>query len=415
MRRPPSTPPQGNDMADSELTKMIQERLAERAANRDGAPAPEAESVESESATPEAVEQQVESAVEQQPEAKAPEASSEPAPVAEVSPLKQALAKVNIAADQYSEDEIQKQLVNVFAERDEQRRRMAELQAQVEALSQQQPVQQQVAEPVKPETNEQKLRRWQKVEIDQNLTKYCEFDDKTSKFLADPKYGIDGQKAAQQLNEAVAEQQRRSQLMVNDPVTAMQEAGLLEEIENKIESRIKAYHTQLAANLAEKQKQVQAYRYQQQEENEFQKFYTDHKNEFFRVSNDGNVMVGLDGKEIPTERGLLYSNKVREICNELGVDQPDLRIWKLAYKMLPPVEPAKNQEELAAEKKQQVEAKKNQFVEQARKKPDARKVQVSNAFVQPVETPVNRKMSFREMLERDPDNAEILGANYRGN
>jgi hypothetical protein len=407
-------------MADSELTDFIQKRLANRY-GVEAEDAPQDEAATS-TATEESVVTEVAPESSGQEVAAATEVTPEETPVQ--SPLKQVLAKVNVSADQYSDEELEKQLVNVFAERDEQRRQMAELQAQLDQMRRQQeqyqlpaqqPVTQQPVAQESQESSEQRLRRWHKVDINQDLVRYCEYDEKTSKFLPDPKYGIDGQSAAKALNDAVAEQQRRSQLMVNDPVSAMQEAGLMDEIEQKIEARLQEYNQKLAKTLTERQQQAMAVRQQQQQEDEFQKFYTDHKSEFFRVDQSGNLMIGLDGKEVPTDRGLLYSAKVREICQELGVNEPDLRVWKLAYKMLPPVEPEKSQEQITAEKKQQAEVKKNQFVEQARKQPEVKKTQIANAFVQPVEQSPNRKLSFREMLERDPDNAEVLGTHYKGN
>jgi hypothetical protein len=297
---------------------------------------------------------------------------------------------------------------------------MQELQAQLEQIRQVQPQQQAPPQPVQqqtqPETNTQKLQRWQKVEVNQDLVKYCEYDDKTSKFLPDPKYGADGLSAAKELNDAVAEQQRRSQLMVNDLSSALAEAGVIDDIEQRIEARLQEYNQRLAKTLTERQQQVLAERQQRSQEDEFQKFYEEHKSEFFRTDPNGNVMVGLDKREVPTERGVLYSAKVREVCEELGIDQPDLRVWKLAYKLLPPKEAPKTPEQIAAEKKQQAEVKKNQFVEQARKQPEAKKpAQIAAAFVQPVETAAGKKLSFREMLERDPDNAELIGAHYKGN
>jgi hypothetical protein len=403
-------------MSDSELTRILQERMATKYGVKDETPAtPAPETKETEVVVEVATETPAQDVA---PEADAPVVETPATPVS--SPLKEALAKANIAVDQYSDDELGSQLANVIAERDEQRRQMQEMQQQIEQMRQAQqqytPPQPAQPAPVKPESDAQKLSRWQKVEVNQELVKYCEYDDKTSKFLPDPKYGTDGVTAAKQLNDAVAEQQRRSQLMVNDLSSALKEAGVLDEIEQRIETRLQEYNKKLAQTLTERQEQALAQRQQLAQENEFQKFYEDHKSEFFRTDANGKVMIGLDQKEVPTERGLLYSAKVREVCNELGVDQPDLRVWKLAYKLLPPKETPKTSEQIAAEKKQQAEVKKTQFVEQARKKPESVKTtQVAMSLAQPIEPTAGRKLSFREMLERDPDNAEVLGAHYKGN
>jgi hypothetical protein len=405
-------------MADSELTKILQERMATKyGVKEETTSTPEPQATETE--TTEVVSQGTDTTSTETVAETEVTTEQTLAPVAP-SPLKEALAKANIAVDQYSEDEIGSQLANIIAERDEQRRQMQELQAQLEQLRQvpQQYVPQQVA-PQQPEpTREdaQKLQRWQRVEVNQDLVKYCEYDDRTSRFLPDPKYGHDGVAAAKALNDAVAEQQRRSQLMVNDLPSALKEAGVIDEIDQRIESRLQEYNKRLAQTLTEKQQEVLAQRQQRTQEEEFQRFYEEHKSEFFKTDTNGNLMLGLDKKEVPTERGVLYSAKVREVCEELGVSEPNLKVWKLAYKLLPPKEAPKTPEQIAAEKKQQVEAKKNQFVEQARKQPEAKKpAQIAAAFVQPAEPTAGRKLSFREMLERDPDNAELIGAHYKGN
>lgn len=400
-------------MADSELTKMMQERLNKRADNAAGwHPKPVV------SETPVAVEAPEATEVEAEV-TETPVATEAPAtPVESTTPtppvsIKDVLAKQGVAVEGQTDEDLGKQLVNVLAEREELRRQQDELRRQLEE------VQQKTAQPPAPITPEapatpaQKIKKWNKVDIDQSLVRYCEYDDKTEKFLPDPKYGSDGQSAAKALNDAVAEQKRRSQLMVNDPQAAFEEAGIFDELDSRYENKFKTWQQQFVQSLQEKQQQALASRQMQQQQVEVDTFYKSIEKEIFKVDASGKPLVGLDNNQVPTERGLLLREKVQQLCADLDVAEPDIRIWKAAYKQLPPVEQPKAPEPEV--KKQEAKEKKTQFVEQARKKPEKKPLSVPAAFNQPMpEQGGNRKQSFKDMLVKDPENAEILGTFYEG-
>lgn len=389
-------------MADSDLTRMIQERLNERAANAAG--------LHNQPVAEEAEVEQVEAQETElaPPETPAPEEKPTEVPA---SPIKEVLAKQGLAVDQLSDDELGKQLVNVLAEREELRRQQAELQRQLEQVQYQQQAPQ---PPAPPATPEQKMKRWGKVEIDQSLVRFCDYDNETSKFIPNAKYGAESLKAAESLNAAVAEQQRRSQLMVNDPQAAFEEAGIFDELDSRYENKFKAWQQQFVTSLQEKQQQAQSARQMQQQQSEVDTFYKSIEKEIFKVGVDGKPLIGLDGGQVPTDRGLMLREKVQQLCADLEVSEPDLRIWKAAYKLLPPVEPPVAPEQVAESKKQEAKEKKTQFVEQARKKPERKPLSVTGAFTQPLPEQGNRKQSFRDMLVRDPENAEVLGTFYEG-
>lgn len=403
-----------------DLTKMINERMAARAASaaqgktsnitqHEAVETPtedtEVTSVDTPVVESVATEQQVAPVT-----PPTPDTPTTPTP----SPLRDVLTKANLSVENLTDDELSASLAKSLAERDAERRRIAELEAELQQIRQQAqvPVQQPLQQPQVPVTSaEQKeqIKRWQRVDIDQNLVRFCEYDEKTEKFLPDPKYGVDGQNAAKQLNDAVVEQRRRTQLIVNDPYAAMQEAGVLDSIEQKMEERLTAWQENLVRKLSERQQQQLQQRQQQQVENEVQSFYEQHKAELFKCGPDGQPMFDLTGNQVPTERGKLFSQKFNEIRQEMGDSIGYHQAIKLAYKMLPPAEEAKP----AVAPPATPQAKKQEFIEKARSKPEARKPSpIAEALVQPAET--GRKLSFREMLVRDPDNAELLGTHYQG-
>ena len=401
-----------------DLTKMIQERMASRITSAAQGKSSSVTQHEALPANPEPTE--VTSVTEQTPE---PQADATPveAPVAPAvseptpsSPIREVLTKANLAVDGLTDDELTASIAKSLADREVERQRVAQLQAELEQLRQQ--VQQPYAPPVAPPvqqpvaTEAEKINRWQRVEIDQNLVRFCEYDDRTEKFLPDPKYGADGHAAAKQLNDAVTEQKRRSQLMINDPVAALSEAGLIDLVQKKIEESHKKFQEQLARTLTERTQQAFQQRHQQEAETEVQQFYESHKSEFFKLNADGHPMKDFDGREVVTERGRLFSQKFNEIRSEFGDALDYHKAVKLAYKLLPPVEQPK-----PAPAPSTPQTKKQEFIEKARGKPEARKPSpVAEALVQPVPETGNRKMSFREMLVRDPDNAEVLGTLYQG-
>lgn len=406
-----------------ELTKMINERMAARAASaaqgktsnvtQHEAPESPTEPTEVTSVDTPVVEQV---ATEQQATPVTPTApvTPEATPTPSPSPLRETLLKANVVVDELSDDELSASLARSLAERDAERRRLAELEAELQYIRQQvhvpvQPPAPQAPAPVTSTEQKEQIKRWQRVDIDQNLVRFCEYDEKTEKFLPDLKYGADGQNAAKQLNDAVVEQRRRTQLIVNDPYTAMQEAGVLDSIDQKMEDRLRSWQENLVRSLTERQQQQIQQRQQQQVENEVQSFYEQYKGELFKCGADGQPMKDLSGNQVPTERGKLFSQKFNEIRQEMGESIGYHQAIKLAYKMLPPAEEAKPQVAPPATP----QAKKQEFIEKARSKPEARKPSpIAEALVQPAET--GRKLSFREMLVRDPDNAELLGTHYQG-
>lgn len=403
-------------MADSELTKMLQERLSKRADNQAGwHPKPvvaETPAEPTDAETPDAEVEAVETPA-------TPEAPATPveSPATPATPsIKDVLAKQGLAVEGQSDEDLGKQLVNVLAEREELRRQQEEMRQQLEQLQQKSATPAPPPAPAEPQpqTREQKLKKWNKVEIDQSLVRFCDYDNETSKFIPNAKYGNESVKAAETLNSLVAEQQRRSQLMVNDPNAALEEAGIFDELDNRYEQKFKQWQQQFVTSLQEKQQQAIATRQMQQQQAEVDAFYKSIEKEVFKVGADGKPLVGLDGGQVPTERGLLLREKVHQLCQDLEVDQPDLRIWKAAYKLLPPVEPPKAPEPTPEAKKEQVKEKKTQFVEQARKKPEKKPLSVTGAFAQPLPEQSNRKQSFKDMLVKDPENAEILGTFYEG-
>lgn len=403
-------------MADSELTKMLQERLSKRADNQAGwHPKPVAAEVTEEVTeveTPTTEVEAVETPTEPESPATPVETPATPAP----SSIKDVLAKQGLAVEGQSDEDLGKQLVNVLAEREELRRQQEEMRQQLEQLQQKAATPTPPAAPAEPQpqTREQKLKKWNKVEIDQSLVRFCDYDNETSKFIPNAKYGNESIKAAETLNGLVAEQQRRSQLMVNDPNAALEEAGIFDELDNRYEQKFKQWQQQFVTSLQEKQQQAIATRQMQQQQADVDSFYKSIEKEVFKIGPDGKPMFGLDGNQVPTERGLLLREKVHQLCQDLEVDQPDLRIWKAAYKLLPPVEQPKAPEPTPEAKKEQVKEKKTQFIEQARKKPEKKPLSVTGAFAQPLPEQSNRKQSFKDMLVKDPENAEILGTFYEG-
>jgi len=403
-------------MADSELTKMLQERLSKRADNQAGwHPKPvaaEATEEVTEVETPATEVEAVEAPATPETPATPVETPVAPAPVS----IKDVLAKQGLAVEGQSDEDLGKQLVNVPAEREELRRQQEEMRQQLEQLQQKAATPAPPAAPAEPQpqTREQKLKKWNKVEIDQSLVRFCDYDNETSKFIPNAKYGNESIKAAETLNGLVAEQQRRSQLMVNDPNAALEEAGIFDELDNRYEQKFKQWQQQFVTSLQEKQQQAIATRQMQQQQADVDSFYKSIEKEVFKIGPDGKPMFGLDGNQVPTERGLLLREKVHQLCQDLEVDQPDLRIWKAAYKLLPPVEQPKSPEPTPEAKKEQVKEKKTQFIEQARKKPEKKPLSVTGAFAQPLPEQSNRKQSFKDMLVKDPENAEILGTFYEG-
>ena len=399
-----------------DLTRMIQERMASRisaaaqgkssSVTQHEAPAVEPESTEVTSVAEEAPVAQVDAAP---VEAPTTPVAPEPTPS---SPIREVLTKANLSVDGLTDEELTASLAKTLADREVERQRLAELQVELEQIRQQS--QQPVAPPAPPQPTPaqqaEQVNQWKRVEIDQNLVRFCEYDDKTEKFLPDPKYGADGHAAAKQLNDAVAEQKRRSQLMINDPVTAMKEAGFLDLIQKQIEEGHKKFQQQLAQTLTQRTQQALQQKQQQEAESEVQQFYEAHKSEFFKLNADGQPMKDFNGNEVVTDRGRMFSQKFNEIRNELGDSLDYHKAVKLAYKMLPPAEQPK-----PAPAPVTPQAKKQEFIEKARGKPEARKPSpVAEALVQPAPEGGSRKMSFREMLVRDPDNAEVLGTLYQG-
>lgn len=306
-----------------------------------------------------------------------------------------------IVADKRRRDE---EFVRLQREREE--ALTAARQAELRALSQQQ--QQPVQQPTTPQqTPAAELKKWGKVELDPNLARICRYDENALRFVPNPEYGIESQQAASKLNEAATEQRRRQDLILNDPMAAMQEAGLDQFLESKINERFGQLESSIRETITKRSQEAVQAKAQQVLEDRSEKFYQSHESEFFEKNPDGKLVVNVvDGNFVFTPRGKLFSEKCQQLVAQYGNTLSQVDIAELAYQMLPPV--------------QQVEAPKadpkKKFVDEARgsgtapsRKMEPSEVQAALTTPKPVLQGAGR---FADMFRDDPAHQELLQRHY---
>ena len=71
------------------------------------------------------------------------------------------------------------------------------------------------------------LKRWQRVEVDEQL--YNLVEQKDGVYVGKPTLGMAGIEAAKAINQAMKERSRRADILTNDPLAALDEAGVTVE------------------------------------------------------------------------------------------------------------------------------------------------------------------------------------------
>ncbi len=256
--------------------------------------------------------------------------------------------------------------------------------------------------PAKQETAQQTLKRWAKIEIDRDLELMAE---RGADGLYQPKakFGLHGIEAAQKLNEAVREQQRRANLILSDPIAALDEVGYRDQIEDAISKKLADFKASLEAEFQKRQEEEAQKRQVEVAEKEGVSFYEQHKSELFKLDANNKPLIGLDQQAVLTDFGKAVKNRI-EYFNKSGITDPRLSL-KLAY------ETEKERQSTAPVQAQATaEDKKKSFLDKGRGNQGGR----AKASVAVSASDIQAPKRFLDMVLEDPENAEYLGDQYRG-
>jgi hypothetical protein len=277
-----------------------------------------------------------------------------------------------------------------------------ELKAERERLQAELEQYRQLATQAKPPEAEQPKKEerkgWQSLEIPAELMSLVVQDKDTGLYKPKQGYGGAGIQAAEQINSVLRERERRAELFISNPKQALfQEVGLEEELESRIEKRLQ----EREKKLQEEQERIKKEQQAAQQKAVVEEFRDKHKQELFVVDDKGNPKVDpISGYYLLTELGKSFYNRFDEELND-GV--PQVRAMKNAYDFATLKRQAENPQQ---------PSKRDQWSQGARQAAAAS----SNTKPQPIGSDEEdlSGLSFVEMLERLPENAEILGSRYKG-
>jgi len=250
---------------------------------------------------------------------------------------------------------------------------------------------------------ETQLRKWAKINLDQDDTVLCDYDSRLGRYVGKPKFGVAGDTAASRLNQAMLEASRRQQLIVNDLDAALDESGVKDAMLNTFRSELEGFKKSLFEDIDSLRYKTAQQQIQERYASEVQDFYSKHASEILVVDANGVPKKDLTGREVVTPFGQVFQQEVKELMSDGLTDQ--LQIARLAYRNAKKLVPDKKPEEVAKDKKKT-------FVQKTR---EAARPPASRQPANP-ETPSSngKPKSFRELLLTDPDNAEHLGEFYQG-
>lgn len=267
-------------------------------------------------------------------------------------------------------------------------------------------------EPEQAERPTEKPRKWTSVEYDPDWERAADYDAETRQWVPKSKFGTWGVEAAGKLNEYARAQTERARKLTADPFAAVREAGLdeyLEEYRQKIIEEVKqqqeaALREWTGASVFDKERES------------IERFFEEHGADYFRVDKTGAVLRDVNGSPLLTKRGEAYRAAVTEARDELGIT--DIRkAHNYALKVSSAAVPsAKKADEPAKTPTERNKEQKRKFLERGRTSKTTRLASREGSVLSAKKRgeAQNQGLSFRDMVLQDPDNAEVLGAEFQG-
>jgi hypothetical protein len=315
--------------------------------------------------------------------------------------IKDVFAKEGFEVGELDEETLAKQVIEQLKSRQELESRAREAE---EALARIKLEAQQKAAPAeqeKKETPTEALKRWAKVSFDPDHEAATEYDPTSGMYKGKSKFGHFGTVAAEELNKVMREKKRRADILVSDPVKAMEEAGLLDEIYKKIEERVTGVKASIEESIAKQRADEASKSAAQAKEADAIKFQEEHKAELFKLDQSGNPLRDITGKSLVLTP---LGEYVREIASEMQAGGADNQTAiKTAYKLA--------KKAFTQTPAQPPEDKKKAFLDKGRKS-NVQQTTLRASVAQAHQDDAPRR--FRDLVLTDPDNAEALGELYRG-
>jgi len=307
--------------------------------------------------------------------------------------LRELLAANGVALDGSDED-VAKQLAETIKTRREEKeqlrakdRDLQKYQEELDRLSR-------GAEQTPPkESKEEKRRRLERLEFPKEYLQFAKIDSRTGVYVPREGMGPLAVKAAEFLNQAQQEKDRRAEKMLEDPVSFMLESGLEDELETRLSKVLSGFEEKIKASVAEQQ----AAQARQRQEAELDKFRDTHKGEIFNLDSKGDIKFGLDGKPVLTEQGKVFAERLED-ATKSGVDP--LYAVKTAYEI--------SRLSVASKQPPKPEEKRRDFIDKARE------VQNGTRRVSPqkhIDDQEDQPTSFMEYLKRQPEYQELIKKN----
>ena len=260
------------------------------------------------------------------------------------------------------------------------------------------------AKPQPGESQEPQLPQWEKLEINPELRHLVTFNRETEEYEPKAKLGHISIEAANNLNAYERKRRERAERLTSDPWSFIREAGAGVEIEG-IKSEFKTLREELKKEILESFQTQKKEEDSRGEVNDW--INTNHKDLF--VTDSKGQAKEVAGKFLLTEKGRLYQQAVKE-AEEFGIkDHANrhhyaVRQYELATRTVTPTPTAKEQGDL----------QKKMFLEkghQGAAVPTERSPAPIGSFMKGA---LAGPLRFREMALQDPDNAELLGAHFKG-
>lgn len=277
----------------------------------------------------------------------------------------------------------------------------------------------------KPEGDKPKEgRKWNPIKYNPEWEKRVKWDEKANRFV--PATEFDSPLVADEANRWYQYQNEISKRIASDPWGLALEAGGEEHL-NKLREEFKQEIEQTRQAIVH---EIEGRTRAAQAEQQIASFFEANMDEYFNVDDKGQVKIDPVTRSYSlTPKGQAYLAAEQEAHDRFGMTDPAM-IHEYAYRQssLVPnerprpkeetVEESHQKEEVAKEVEDAAASRRNRdakrkFLERKSDRPNAPRQAVSAAAGE-AEGGTMGGSSFLEMALRDPDNAEILGADYKG-
>lgn len=263
---------------------------------------------------------------------------------------------------------------------------------------------------------QKKVGKWAAPEYDPEWRSAVEVDPETGMYRGKQKYSDWGIVAARKLNDYERHIKEMGRKLVSDPLGAVRDAGL----EDYLEAKLQDIRKQLDDTKSELSKQWESRSSAVREEDKIEDFLRQNAKLFVEYDGEFPKIDPITNRPSFTRFGQQYMASTETAEKMLGVsDKVKIHAYALreAQRLAgakpngkAPAEAAKNGKPAA-----KPVDKKEAFLSRAKKPAEGDSSREGGRVARAAAgRPANEELSFKDMVLRDPDNADVLGGEYKG-